>query len=242
MTQVFDVSTLIFLVLAVVIFLRLRSVLGRRTGHERPPFDPYAGRGRDDEAAANEDNVVSLPRARGNEPAEQLPSERQDEDVFRWTGFAEPDSYLARQFDSIAAVDRIFEPRGFIEGAKMAYEMIVTAYASGDRKGLRPLLSPDVYDGFATAIDERESRGERVDFRFVGIEVADIVDAELRDGDSHVTMKFRSSLISATFDKDGNVVEGDEKAVSDVTDIWTFARPAKSRDPNWQLIATEAAH
>jgi predicted lipid-binding transport protein (Tim44 family) len=243
---VFDVYTLIFLVLAVVIFLRLRSVLGRRTGHERPPFDPYARRERGakgtpdksiPETSAN-DKVVALPRRPGTVTGVDTLREPA---AAPWTGIAEPGTPLARGLDAIRTADPAFDARGFLSGAKAAYEMIVTAFAEGDRKTLRPLLSPDVYDGFVAAITEREARGERVESRFIGISSADIVEASLKGNTAQVTVRFRSELVSATFDKQGEVIEGDPHAVTEVTDVWTFARNVTSRDPNWQLVATEAA-
>jgi predicted lipid-binding transport protein (Tim44 family) len=118
--------------------------------------------------------------------------------------------------------------------------MIVTAYAEGDRKTLKQLLSKDVYDGFVSAIGERESRGETMEFKFVGIDKADITDAALKGGTEQVTLRFLSKLISATYDSGGKVIDGDPVHVSDVTDIWTFAREVASRDPNWKLVATES--
>jgi predicted lipid-binding transport protein (Tim44 family) len=122
----------------------------------------------------------------------------------------------------------------------MAYEMIVSAYADGDRKTLKSLLSREVYDGFVAAIDEREARGETVRSNFVGIEKANIIQAELKGTEANVTLRIISQLISATLDKNGEVVEGDLVEVTDVNDVWTFARDTRSRDPNWRLIATEA--
>jgi predicted lipid-binding transport protein (Tim44 family) len=118
--------------------------------------------------------------------------------------------------------------------------MIVTAYAEGDRKALKQLLSREVYDGFVSAIGQREARGEKMEFKFVGIDKADITDAALKGGTAQITIKFLSKLISATHDKDGKVIDGDPVHVSDVTDIWTFARDVASRDPNWKLVATES--
>jgi predicted lipid-binding transport protein (Tim44 family) len=141
---------------------------------------------------------------------------------------------------AIAKADPSFDPQQFIAGAKGAYEMIVTAYAEGDRKALKPLLSKDVYDGFVAAIGQRESRGETMEFKFVGIDKAEITDAALKNGSAQVTVRFLSKLISATHDSGGEVIDGDPVHVSDVTDIWTFAREAASRDPNWKLVATES--
>jgi predicted lipid-binding transport protein (Tim44 family) len=118
--------------------------------------------------------------------------------------------------------------------------MIVTAYAEGDRRSLKNLLAREVYDGFDGAISEREKRGDKVESRFVSIDNAEITAAEMRGRSAHVTVRFLSKLITATRDKAGNVIDGNADKVTDVTDVWTFARDISSRDPNWKLVATEA--
>jgi len=247
MRDLFDITTIIFLVLAVFIFLRLRSVLGQRSGRERPPYDPYSAR----EAArptSTNDNVVTLPpRAAeagpktasdkpGSEPAgapEQPPAER-------WKGVAEAGSATALGLDAIVAQDPSFDAKHFVTGARAAYEMIVTAYAQGDRRSLRNLLSREVYDGFEAAIKERETRNEKAETRFVSIDKSDLIGAEVKQSSAQVTVRFVSQLVSVTRDRDGNVIDGNPDKVTDVTDVWTFARDLASRDPNWKLVATEA--
>jgi predicted lipid-binding transport protein (Tim44 family) len=232
---VFDIYTIIFLALAVFIFLRLRSVLGQRTGRERPPYDPYAPR--DAVRGATNDNVVTLP-GRAAEAA-QKPIET-SEPAEPWKGIAEAGSAVARGLDAVAREDKTFDAKHFVIGARAAYEMIVQAYAEGDRRTLKNLLSREVYDGFEAAIRERETKGETVESRFVAIEKSDIAGAELRGRTAQVTVRFVSQLISVTRDKSGNVIEGNPERVTDVTDVWTFARDLSSRDPNWKLVATEA--
>ena len=158
----------------------------------------------------------------------------------RWKGIAEPGSALASGLDAIAREDKSFDAKGFLTGARAAYDMIVTAYAAGDRKELKGLLGKEVYDGFETAIKEREQKGETVETRFVSIDGADLTAAEQRGKTAQVTVRFRSQLISVTRAKDGAVIDGNPDAVTDVTDVWTFARDVSSRDPNWKLVATEA--
>jgi predicted lipid-binding transport protein (Tim44 family) len=160
----------------------------------------------------------------------------------RWKGIAEQGTPLAAALDAIAAADSSFDAKHFVAGARAAYEMIVTAFAEGDRRSLKNLLSRDVYDGFDGAIGEREKRGETVESRFVSIDSAEITAAEVRARTAHVTVRFHSKLISATRDKDGNVIDGSAERVTDITDVWTFARDVSSRDPNWKLVATEAGH
>lgn len=233
-----SIFTIIFLVLAVVIFLRLRSVLGRRTGNERQPFDPYSRRERHD---GSRDKVITLPPRQGREvdvgPVRAEATVDVDEKV---KAVADPASPVGKSLKALIEADPTFDPKEFVDGAKIAYEMIVTAYAEGDRRTLRQLLSREVYDGFVAAIAQREERNETIEFRFIGISKAEISEASIRAGAAQVTVKFLSELISATRDKDGNVVDGDPANVSEVNDIWTFAREVSARDPNWRLVATES--
>ena len=234
MNDVFDIYTIIFLALAVFIFLRLRSVLGQRTGRERPPYDPYSAR---EPVRPAPEKVVALPNRAPD--AAQKPAEPAPAPAERWKGVAETGSATAAGLDAIAAAEPQFDAKHFLTGARAAYEMIVTAFADGDRKMLKNLLSREVYEGFDAAITEREKKGNKVETRFVAIENADITAAEMRGRTAQVTVKFVSQLVSVTRDSKNNVVEGNAEKVTDVTDVWTFARDVSSRDPNWKLVATE---
>lgn len=232
-----DMTTLVTLAIAVFIFWRLRSVLGKRTGHHPPPMDRRGGReDRQMESPANDDNIVTLPRR--NRPAQEAVKTAESDSVI--DAVAKPGTKLNRQLKDISAADPAFSPDAFLDGAKMAYEMIVTAFADGDRKTLKNLLSREVYDGFSGAISDRESRGEQVRSTFVGVESAKITGAELSGHDEHITVRFVSQIISATYDKEDKLVDGDPDQVAEVTDLWTFARDTRSSDPNWKLVATEA--
>ncbi|KQM31659.1 MAG: Tim44/TimA family putative adaptor protein [Agrobacterium cavarae] len=224
-----DFITLFFLVAAVLIFLQLRSVLGRRTGNEKPPFDPFSAR----EAAkvpVDDNKVVTLPK-RG---------ETEENRFAAVDAVAAPGTALNDSLRRLVETDPSFQPKEFLNGARMAYEMIVMAFADGDRDTLKNLLSKDVYDGFDAAITEREKRGEVVKSTFVGIERIEMTQAAVRDSEEQITLRIISQLISATYDKDGKLVDGDAENVSEVDDIWTFSRDIRSRDPNWKLIATES--
>ena len=236
MRDVFDIYTIIFLALAVFIFLRLRSVLGQRTGRERPPYDPYAAR---EPARPATEKVVALPN-RTPEAAAPKPAEPVEPGE-RWKGVAEAGSAARRRSRRDRRRRRqISIAKHFLTGARAAYEMIVNAFAEGDRRTLKNLLSREVYDGFEAAITEREKRGETVESRFVSIDNAEITAAELRGRTAQLTVRFQSKLVSVTRDKNGNVIDGNAEKVTDVTDVWTFARDLSSRDPNWKLVATEA--
>ena len=237
MPNVFDIYTIIFLALAVFIFLRLRSVLGQRTGRERPPYDPYAGR--DVVRSPAGDKVVTLPPRPAETPPR--PAEAPQPPAERWKDIAETGSAVAAGLDAIVAAEPSFDAKHFITGARAAYEMIVTAFAGGDRRQLRGLLSREVFDGFDAAITERERRSETAETRFVSIDASTITGAELRNrSTAQITVRFVSKLISATRDRSGAVIDGNAEKVTDVTDVWTFARDISSRDPNWKVVATEA--
>jgi predicted lipid-binding transport protein (Tim44 family) len=242
-----DVTTLLFLVLAVVIFLKLRSVLGRRTGHEQTRFERYKAQQEARQRAAElagKDKVVTLPRREREEAGVRAAADQQvqADGEQRVRQYAAGNSEISGGLVDIVRADPAFDPVHFLQGAKAAYEIIVTAFAEGNRKTLKDLLNSDVYDGFSRAITERESRGEQIDQSFVGIKSADLVEAELKSGIAQLTVKFVSELISATRDRAGVVIGGDPKRIREVTDIWTFAREAVSRNPNWKLIATQAAN
>jgi predicted lipid-binding transport protein (Tim44 family) len=116
--------------------------------------------------------------------------------------------------------------------------MVVTAFASGDRKTLKMLLEKDVYDGFEGAIAAREAAGQKVDFTFVGLPKVEISDAEADKRQVAVTVRFNAEVVSATRDAAGELVEGNADQVQTIADEWTFARNPRSRDPNWKLVAT----
>ena len=234
----FDIYTIIFLALAVFIFLRLRSVLGQKTGRERPPYDPMSTR--EAMRPPGSDKVVALP-TRHNETTVR-PAETGDaaEAGNRWQDIAEPGTPAAIGLDAIAKSDPRFDAQAFVAGARQAYEMVVTAFAEGDRKQLKNLLSREVYDGFDAAIREREQRGETAESRFVSIDKAEIVNAEARGKTAQITLRFVSQIISATRDKSGAVIDGSDEKMIEVIDVWTFARDVSSRDPNWKLVATES--
>ncbi len=204
-----DIYTIIFLALAVFIFLRLRNVLGQRTGNERPPYDRAA---RNVVQGAQDNKVVPMPGAVIDQ-APLAPTADVAPPSDRWKGLAEPGTALAHGLDAIAAQDPSFDPRHFLSGARGAYEMIVQAFANGDRRALKDLLSPEVYESFEAVIRDREKHEQKTETRFVSIDKAELVGAEARDRSAQLT-------------------------VPDITDVWTFARDTTSRDPNWKLVGT----
>lgn len=240
MQNSFDMTTLVFLALAVFVAWKLRSVLGQKTGQEQPPRDPFPRRDtppRPEAGAPNEparDNVIRLPGA-ANDPAAAAPSPE------RWKDIAPAGSPISEGIEAIVKQEPGFDPQGFLSGAKAAYETIVTAFAKGDRKTLKGLLAKEVYEGFEQAITDREKRGETAESNFVSIDEAKFTAVDVKGKTAQVTIAFLSQLISVTRDAQGAVVDGSADQVSEVNDIWTFSRQLGSRDPNWLLVATESA-
>ena len=233
MDDFFDIPTLIAIGVAIVVLFRLRQVLGTRTGRERTPLQ------RREAAVAKpgEENVVQMrPRAptETNEDAERAQRKLETE-ITQLAGGNEP---VASGLKAIADADPGFSPKSFMEGAKAAYEMIVTAFAQGDRGTLKNLLDKDVYDGFERVIKDRETAGRKVDFTFVGLPKVEISEAEVDKRAANVTIRFYAEVVSATRDKDGTLIEGNADQVTNIADEWTFSRNPKSRDPNWKLVAT----
>jgi predicted lipid-binding transport protein (Tim44 family) len=234
-----DIYTIIFLALAVFIFLRLRNVLGQRTGSEQPPYDRAA---RNVVQGAPDSNVVPPPLQGAVIDQPPLAPTADVTPADRWKGLTEPGTALAHGLDAIAAQDSSFDPRHFLSGARGAYEMIVLAFANGDRRALKDLLSSEVYDSFEAVIRDREKHEQKTETRFVSIDKAELVNAEARDRAAQLTVRFVSQMISVTRDKAGAIVDGNPDKVADITDDWTFARDTTSRDPNWKLVGTGSAH
>lgn len=247
MSEIFDTTTIITIAIAVFILLRLRSVLGTRNDNERPPFEPYeidrktrkakpAGKKANTTDKAS-DNVIPMP---GREEAQRAASSTISTAEKAINAYAKSGTKLNRGLKEILGQDASFNPDSFVDGAKMAYEMIVTSFSDGDRNTLKNLLSREVYEGFSAAISYRESRKEQVRSNFVGIEKAVIKSAGVIDNDAQVTVEFVSQIISSTHDAAGEVIDGDPEQVGEVHDIWTFAKDVRSNDPNWKLVATES--
>ncbi len=225
----FDI--IVFAAIAAFLVLRLRGVLGKRTGHEQTQrYDPFRKEKPEENA---QDKVIQLPD-RGAGPADAA-AEAPD-------SMPEADTPVAAGLTQISLADRSFEPDGFVQGARVAFEMVIGAFAQGDTKTLRPLLSNDVYEDFAGAIKGREEANETLETTLVGIDEAEIIEAELQGKTAFVTIKFISEQVNVTRDADGKVVDGDESHVAAITDIWTFARNTRSRDPNWTLVATRSSN
>ncbi|KAB0679336.1 Tim44/TimA family putative adaptor protein [Aureimonas leprariae] len=238
-------GTIVIIVVALIVLYQLRSVLGRRTGNERPPFDPYA------RPEKVETKSAQAPAARNGEGGKviALPGRREPvvvdavaEDRYAVIDKVVPPGEPANaDLRRIRDADRTFDPAEFLQGMQVAYEMVLTAFADGDRKTLKNLLSQEAYAGFEQAITEREKLGQTMKSAFVGINEATIVSGAVKDREVLLTVRIVSQLISSVTDRSGAVIDGDPEAVVEVRDLWTFARDIRSRDPNWKVVETQSA-
>lgn len=135
----------------------------------------------------------------------------------------------------IMAADRDFSPAGFLDGAKGAYTLILEAFAEGNRDQLKDLLTPDVYDVYDAAITGREEQNLTQVTDLARLKSARITDADKTGSLARVSVMFEAELSSALVDADGQTVEGDPDLLASVSEIWTFDRKLKSKDPNWLL-------
>jgi predicted lipid-binding transport protein (Tim44 family) len=227
--QNFDPTLLVFAALAVLVLWKLRSVLGERSDRDISGAGRYQPQG----APFRSRTAQSAPP-----PASAARNQADD----RWDGLAEKGSKSWAGLDAIAAADPNFSGPAFIEGARKAYEMIVMAFAKGDRETLRRLLSAEVFDNFAGEISAREARGETVESELVSIDAATVEDARAQAQSNVVTVRFASRLITARKNREGEIIEGALDHPAAIVDLWTFSRNPKAQDPNWRLVATESAH
>jgi predicted lipid-binding transport protein (Tim44 family) len=221
-----DPINLVLLAIAAVVVWRLWSVLGTRTGFEKPPI------------------VLQPAPEKANE--NQRPQAPLDGEILApenkppvWQGHAAEGSAVAQGLESIEARSPGFSVSSFLRGASAAYEMVLEAFASGNKKALKPLLASDIFASFSGAIDERVAQGRSMKFQFVAVKSTELKRAHLSGNLAQIEMAIVAEMISATLDKDGTVLEGDDKAIRTITDTWTFERDVTSRDPNWKLVATE---
>jgi predicted lipid-binding transport protein (Tim44 family) len=210
----------LFAVIAGFLILRLRSVLGRRTGNERRP-DPFVPP--KPESAA--ENVVALPRGR---PSVGAPP----------AAAAAPGATPGAR---LKAADSRFDETEFLAGARSAFQIIVNAFAKGDTAALQPLLSEPVYASFAEAIRARLAQHETLETNLLTIKAVELTAGEIEGDTALATVKFVSEQTNVTRAADGSIVDGDPDRVVEKTDLWTFSRKVRARDPNWTLVATHSS-
>jgi predicted lipid-binding transport protein (Tim44 family) len=212
------VQLLVLAGIAIFLILRLRSVLGTREGFEKPRVDTSAQERR----SSVEFEVIDG----GPDP-----------DV---TDYVDADSEEAKALTAMKVADRSFNVRDFLRGARGAYEMILTGFEKSEIAQIRPFLSEDVYEAFASVVEARERDGLTVDFNFAGISELNLVGAEFDEttNEAEVSVKFLSESTSAVYDRAGDLIEGSPTDLKKQRDIWTFARTMGTGDPNWILVAT----
>lgn len=216
---------------AVFLILQLRRVLGRRTGEEQQRPDPFTH----GPAGADDGKVIDMPRRDQQPAADQgMPMLPRGVDIVQKGGTAEAG------LTQIKLADDRFDARTFVQGARAAFEMIVNAFAAGKTDALKPLLSAEVYERFASAIRQREDAKEKLETNMVGFDSSEIVAAEMRGTEARLTVRFVTEQINVTRNVEGLIVDGNPNEVTKITDLWTFARDTKSSNPNWQLVGTEA--
>ncbi|WP_417782961.1 Tim44/TimA family putative adaptor protein [Terasakiella pusilla] len=220
--------------IAVFIFLRLRSVLGSKDGNEenrnhRDMFNP--GPAEEADRSDERDNVIHLPGSEPQNPAQQKPADVVTE--------IQPVGPVQQALADIMEVDPNFDQHGFVEGAGGAFDMIINAFANDDRETLQNLLTKEVYQNFEQALDARKAAGETLETTVIGINSIEITDANLADNLSEVTVRIISEQVNVTTDSNGDVVDGDNNYIDTITDVWTFERDVTSKSPNWFLKATQ---
>jgi predicted lipid-binding transport protein (Tim44 family) len=226
---------------AVFLILRLRAVLGKRTGNERPPArDPFtppappsppASTPRIGDAPSGNDKVIPLPNSNGR-PSLSVNAPG----GIRSTVMPNASAGVA----AVRAADPAFEPISFAGGARAAFTTIVEAFAKGESGPLRALLDPQTFASFEAAIRGRAERHEKAETTLIGFEASDIAVAEMQGSFAQVTVRFVSEQINVVRNAEGQIADGNPNEVQKVVDLWTFRRDTKSSDPNWLLVKTES--
>ena len=207
--------TLILLGLAALfIFWRLRAVLGQRSGTERPTQQTETPN-------TMVQNVVSINR----DPP---------------LGLTNEDSATQQALKEIKKLDPEFTIPHFIEGAKIAHETILDAFANGKLDVLKSLLAPLVFQSFAAEIQRMKTENLTRIHKFVGINSANISSAELESSKATIAVQFESDMISAIIDQNQKPLTGDPNLVRHMSEVWSFERVLNSKDPNWKLVGTGA--
>ncbi|WP_122074444.1 Tim44/TimA family putative adaptor protein [Pseudophaeobacter sp. EL27] len=212
------ISLLVLAGIAVFLILRLRSVLGTREGFEKPQVAPS--------------------QKRSNGPDLEVIEGGPDRDI---TDYVEEGSEQAKALAAMKRVEPSFQVGEFVQGARSAYEMILMGFEQGALDDIQNFLAEDVFDSFVEAVAQREDQGLTIEAEFIGVRETAVVDAIFDEttGVAELTMRFVGELTSVVRNREGEIVEGDAKAIKRQKDIWVFARSMGGDDPNWQLVATD---
>lgn len=212
------ISLLVLAGIAVFLILRLKSVLGTREGFEKPPVAPS--------------------QKRSNRPDLEVIEGGPDLDI---TDYVEDGSAQATALAAMKRVEPSFQVGEFVQGARGAYEMILMGFEKGELDSLQGFLAEDVFDSFVEAVAQREDQGLTIEAEFIGVRETALINASFDESTrlAEITMRFVAELTSVVRDREGEIVEGDPKAVKRQKDTWVFARNMGADDPNWQLVATD---
>jgi len=184
--------------LAGFIILRLRNILGRKTGHQKKPTNKYFPSG--------------LEIIKDMENNEAIKTGNVDEDA----------------------------KKQFLKGAKVAYEQIITYFAKGDKKSLKPLLEKEMFDRLSEVIDERKNKQLKSETTFIGFKSVKILEFKKIENIYKVTVNFVSEIITCVKDKNNQIIEGNPDTIKTVNDVWRFAKNMWSQDPTWYLVDTSS--
>ena len=220
----FPIDLLLFGMIAAFLVLRLRGILGRRTGFERPGTERPGSKG-----------PVPVPGMARVGPV----IDAQPEPAVPERPLPDTTSPLGLTLTRMAEVDRSFTPGHFLSGAEGAFRLIVDGFARGDRAALRSLLGDDTFRSFDGAITAREQAGETQRSEIRSIERAAIEEAALDGRVARITVRFVSDQIAETLSREGKPVAGAD-AVTELTDLWTFERDLGQPDPAWRLVAARS--
>jgi len=218
----FPIDLILFGMIAAFLVLRLKSILGKRTGYERPP-------------QSVQPREVPAPAA----PAREAASEAQNAPATH-RAIPEPVSALGQTLARMKTIDRNFEPGAFLDGAEKAFRIIVHAFAVGDRAALRTLLGDETGKAFELAITEREKAGHTHVTEVRDIQGITIETAELTGSIATIGVRIVSDQVNMTHTQSGQVITGTD-AVTEITDIWTFERDLAQANPAWRLVAARSA-
>lgn len=216
---------ILYAMIAAFIFLRLRRVLGRRTGHE---------------SSAPSANDPKSEQQRARALADERNQAGEEVELTELTLQRNLPAAVRKELAKIARAEPSFQLDEFLQGAKRAYRMILEAFWAGQKEKFKDFLSDQVYEQFSGVIDGRENEGLKVENRLLDTDEISVDSARLVDRTGEITIKFISDIIAVTRNREGSLVEGDLSDSIQVTDIWTFSRELGSRDPNWLLVATRA--
>ncbi len=224
--MIITIFDILLLALAVAAIWKLRSVLGRRTGYER----------------SAEPEASSAPSAVEKLPTAQKSSSQHKKTTFQDIKHAENiiDKKAQQGLAAIARADKNFTPPDFLRGARLAYRIIIEAFAEGDMDKFKNLVQKNVAMRFEAEIERRADKNHIASAQLTEITGERIIDASFQQDEAHITVEIKSEQLSFTKDEEGRIIAGDPNTPRAMKDVWVFARKLSAEDLNWRLVATSA--